>query len=151
VADLPAITPADAARAAPFDLALLGFVGVGAGLSAFAGGLYNLSAWGPATLVAAGILLALVAARPHELPGRLALGALAPLAALWVWALLSTRWGESVEGAMTEAGRWLLYVLLFAAFTWLVRSRRAGEVVLAAFTLGVLALAAYTVIGLFSG
>ena len=55
------------------ELALLGIAGLGAGLSAFASGLYDLSAWGPYAMVVMALLIAITGARPRELPGRSAI------------------------------------------------------------------------------
>jgi UDP-GlcNAc:undecaprenyl-phosphate GlcNAc-1-phosphate transferase len=139
------------AQVGALDLALLGLAGLGAGLSAFVSGLYDLSAWGPFALVAAAVLVAIAVARPRELPGRPALAAAGALALLWLWSLLSSTWAESTDGALVEAGRWLLYLVLFAVFVSLVNTRRAGAFVLGGFVAGTLVVAAYTAGGLLAG
>ena len=101
---------------------LLAFAGA-CGASMFADGFYNLSAWGPFTLALLGLVLALVIARPALPVGPAAL-ALAALGFLWLWALLSTGWAESVDRALTESNRWLLLGAMLAFLLLLLRERR---------------------------
>ena len=54
-------------------------------------------------------------------PGKLAMVALAGLVALASISLLSITWAESVDNALTGAGRVILYASTFAIFTVAVR------------------------------
>jgi UDP-GlcNAc:undecaprenyl-phosphate GlcNAc-1-phosphate transferase len=145
------VATATVAGVAKFDLGLLVAAGLGAGLSAFVAGLYNISAWGPFTLVATAVFIAIALARPGELPARPALAVAGALALLWIWSAVSATWADSADGAFVEAGRWLLYLTVFAVFASLLTTRRSGEVVIGAFVVGVLVVAAYTTGGLLTG
>jgi hypothetical protein len=91
-----------------------------------------------------------VIARPADL-SRPALVALGSLAALWVWALLSTTWAESADQALTEANRWLIYVSLFAVLVLLLRDDFLGRLVIYAATAAISAFALYVAVRLVAG
>jgi O-antigen ligase len=113
-------------------------------------GYYPLSAWGPVTLVFLAILLALVFSRP-EAPRGPAAFALVGLALLCAWSYLSIGWSESPDGALSEAGRWLLYTAAFAVFLLLLRTRFDASVLLAVAASGVLVVGLYVVVTMIAG
>ncbi len=133
---------------APLVFALV--AGLGAGLSPFAHSLYALSRWGPVALVCSTLLIAFAAAARERLskPMLLALGSIAFLS---VWALASSLWAESVDNAMLEAGRWLLYVTLLALLVLVVRTRRLAYAALGAFTAGAVIVLLYIAIRMAAG
>ncbi len=106
-------------------------------------GLYPLSTWGPIALVLATALVALVVARRMPLPSRAGLIALGGVALLWIWAALSTRWAESVDQALVDSGRWLLYAVLLALLLAVVREGRTSRLVVWAAAAAVVAFGAY--------
>jgi hypothetical protein len=96
------------------------------------------------------VLLGLVIARP-AIPRPAGLVALAALAGLAVWSLVSAGWAGSPGNALTEANRWMLYATLFAILLLLLRDDRLGRLLLAATTAFVLALGVYIVVRLLGG
>jgi UDP-GlcNAc:undecaprenyl-phosphate GlcNAc-1-phosphate transferase len=140
------------ARRSPTSVEVVLAVGIGltCGLSALFSGFYRLSSWGPVTLAVLAILLGLVLTRP-ALPRRSAILALLGLAGLWVSSLLSAGWAESVDRALTEGNRWLLYAALLATLVVLLRNDRIARLLLAAVTSGILAVAAGVVAVLLFG
>ena len=96
-------------------------------------------------------LLGLLIVRPAA-PRRGALHrAAGALAAVWLWALVSTGWAESADQAMTEANRWLLYAALFGVLVLLLRSDRLGAVVVGAGTAAIGAFAIYLLARMLAG
>jgi hypothetical protein len=132
------------------EVVLISFIAISCGLSPFLYGFYDISVWGPIALGTLAAMLGLLLARP-AVPRRSALVAIAALAALWVWALISVGWSESADQAMTEANRWLLYAALFGVLVLLLRDDRLGSVVVAAGTAVILALGAYIALRLVVG
>lgn len=94
-------------------------------LSPFADGYYDSSVWAPAGLVLIVVLVAALIVRPPRL-ARPALVALAGLAALGAWSLASTLWAQSIEQAVLDSNRLLVYAVLLALLLVLVRSARAA-------------------------
>ncbi|MHB1467669.1 MAG: glycosyltransferase family 4 protein, partial [Solirubrobacteraceae bacterium] len=134
-------TPRTPTRAgSPLGLAVIAALGLGAGLSPFFFAYYDASVWAPIGL---GLVLACaiaVVARPPVLraPAALAIGG---VLGMGVWALCSTAWARSVEGATITGNRWLAYGALLVLLLVLVRSRRHAAVALAAAGVGVAAVA----------
>jgi UDP-GlcNAc:undecaprenyl-phosphate/decaprenyl-phosphate GlcNAc-1-phosphate transferase len=120
-------------RPSALEAVLLVLVALTCGLSPLFSGFYDLSTWGPITLACLAVLLGLVVARP-AVPRRSALLAAAGLVLLWLWSLLSTRWAESADQALTEGNRWLLYATLFGILVILLREDRLGRLLLSALT-----------------
>lgn len=87
------------------------------------GGLYTLSIWGPAALVIAACLVALLVSRPIR-PSRNALIVLLALLGLAGLSAMSMLWAESGPQASLEAHRWALYGGLLAILLALVRGER---------------------------
>ena len=119
-------------------IALLVALAVGIGISPFFFGYYDATIWVPAGLGLLGIATAGAIARPPRvaLSGRLVIGG---LAAIGVWALISSLWADSIEQAVIEGNRWLAYAALALVLAVLIRSRRAALAALA--TLGLTAVA----------
>jgi UDP-GlcNAc:undecaprenyl-phosphate/decaprenyl-phosphate GlcNAc-1-phosphate transferase len=122
---------------------LIAFISIACGLSPFLYGFYDVSVWGPIALFIVAGLIGLLIARP-AVPRRTALVALSGLVVLWLWSLLSTRWAESADQALTEANRWLLYAALFGVLVLLLRDDRLGRLLVGAGTAAILALGLYT-------
>jgi len=122
-------------------------IGLGAGLSPFFFAYYDASAWVPIGL---GIVLAcavgMVAAplRPSG-PGALAVGG---LLGLGLWSLSSTTWAESVENAVIDGNRWLVYGALLLLVLMLLRREWHSAVLLGAAGLGISAVAVYVLVRL---
>jgi tetratricopeptide (TPR) repeat protein len=111
---------------------------------------YPLTHWAPGTLIILGLLaiaVAVVGLRPREipLPTRIALAALAAFTAL---SFLSILWAGVPGDAWEGANRTLLYLLVFALFAcWRQRGPTAA-LLLGAWTLAMIGLAAYTALHL---
>jgi UDP-GlcNAc:undecaprenyl-phosphate GlcNAc-1-phosphate transferase len=120
-------------------------VGLACGLSPAFSGYYDVSVWGPITLVLLAALLGFLLIRP-AVPRRSAMVALAGLAVLWAWSLLSSTWAESADRAVTEGNRWLLYAALLTILVVLIRNDGIARLLLGAVTAGILAVA-LTVVG----
>ena len=119
--------------------ALLAILGVGIGISPFFFGFYSSGIWVPAGLGLVALTTAGLIARPPRLSAP-ALVALAGLAALAVWALTSSLWADSIEQAVVEGNRLLLYVVLLGLVVVLVRSDMAGLWLVGALTVTALAV-----------
>jgi UDP-GlcNAc:undecaprenyl-phosphate GlcNAc-1-phosphate transferase len=146
----PAVPGGRLLRTYPLEVALVLIVAASCGLSPFFFGFYDLGTWGPIALGLLAVLLGLVIARP-AIPRPAGLVALAALAGLAVWSLVSTGWAGSPGNALTEANRWMLYATLFAILLLLLRDDRLGRLLLAATTAFVLALGVYIVVRLLGG
>jgi UDP-GlcNAc:undecaprenyl-phosphate/decaprenyl-phosphate GlcNAc-1-phosphate transferase len=120
----------------PWEAALLVPSALVMTLSPFAAGYYDSSLWAPAGLVLIVVLVAALIARPPRL-ARPALLALTGLAALGAWSLASALWAQSVQQAVLDGNRLLVYAVLLALLLVLVRSARE-----ALWLTGALALAA---------
>ena len=112
-------------RRPPSEAALLVPLALVLALSPSRSGYYDSSLWAPAGLVLILVLVAALIARPPRLarPAVLALGG---LGALGVWSLASTSWAESVQQAVLDSNRLLVYAVLLALLLALVRSARAA-------------------------
>ena len=133
-------------RTVSWGTAVLAVLAAGCGLSPLLRGYYQLSAWGPVALVLLALLLGLVISRP-EAPRGPAAFALAGLALLCAWSYLSIGWSESPGGALSESGRWLLYVATFGVFVLLLRTRVDATVLLGVAAGGVVVVAVYVALG----
>jgi len=101
---------------------LLVGLGLLVGLSPFVDGYYDSKFWVPAGLALLVMLTAGLIARPPRLTvsGRLAATGLVGLA---VVSLASTLWAESIEQAVVEGNRYVVYAALFGVFLVLLRDR----------------------------
>jgi UDP-N-acetylmuramyl pentapeptide phosphotransferase/UDP-N-acetylglucosamine-1-phosphate transferase len=149
-ADPPSPEGVPLLRTYPLEVALVLIVAASCGLSPFFFGFYDLGTWGPIALGLLAVLLGLAIARP-AVPRPAALCALAALAGLAVWALLSRAWAGSPGNALTEANRWMLYATLLGILLLLLRDDRLGKLLLAATTVFVLALGLYVVVRMLGG
>jgi O-antigen ligase len=123
-------------------IALLALValGLGAGLSPFFFAFYDTSLWVPIGLGLTVVCAIVVMTRPLR-PGGPAVLALIGLFGLGMWSLISTAWAESVQNAVVDGDRWLLYGALLTLMLALARSERRAAVLLASAALGVSAVA----------
>jgi UDP-GlcNAc:undecaprenyl-phosphate GlcNAc-1-phosphate transferase len=137
-------------RTYPLEVALVLVVAASCGLSPFFYGFYDLGTWGPIALGLLAVLLGLVVARP-AVPRPAALVALASLAGLAVWSLVSQSWAGSPGNALIEANRWMLYATLFGILLLLIRDDRLGKLLLAATAGLVVALGLYVVFSMLGG
>ena len=128
-------------------LAILALFGIAVGLSPFAEGFYDSSIWAPAGLGLLVVLTAALIAGPVRLPLRVAL-APAAIAALALLALVSALWTDSIEQAVVEGNRMLLYAAALALLVVLLRSDRGAVLAFGAFLLGALAVAGWVIAGM---
>ena len=115
--------------------------GLGAGLSPFFFAYYDASVWVPIGFALVFFCAVGVVARPTRPTGPAAL-AIGGLLGLGVWSLGSTIWAESIESAVVDGNRWLVYgALLLLLMLLLAQSDRRSAVLLGAAALGVSAVA----------
>jgi UDP-GlcNAc:undecaprenyl-phosphate GlcNAc-1-phosphate transferase len=109
----------------PREAPLVVIFGVGAGLSPLLQGYYDEAVWGPLALGLLVCLLAVGIARAPRLsvPGWLAL---AGLAGLGLWSLVSALWADSVEQAVVSANRTLMLAAALGLLLLLIRDRRTA-------------------------
>ena len=124
----------------PLGTLTLAALGLGAGLSAFFYAFYDASLWVPIGLGLTVVCAIVVMTRPLR-PGGPAVLALIGLFGLGIWSLMSTAWAESVQNAVVDGDRWLLYGALLTLMLALARSERRAAVLLASVALGVSAVA----------
>jgi hypothetical protein len=128
----------------------LALVAATLGASGIAAGLYETAVWRPVALVALALAFAGAVAYRQAPPPAALLG-IGALSALWLCALVSRTWAESVSRADTFAGRWALYAAILG-FCVMGARDRAGRVVLAvATTVPVLAVAGWVLAILAAG
>ena len=129
----------------PVRWGMLATLGLGCGLSPAFFGYFDLSVWGPLSLVLIAVAIGLVVSRP-ALPTGLAGLAVAALLLFAAWSLLSMVWAESADRALSEGDRWLFYGVFLLVVLLLLEQRRDGEVFVAAACAGVLGIAAYELV-----
>jgi UDP-GlcNAc:undecaprenyl-phosphate/decaprenyl-phosphate GlcNAc-1-phosphate transferase len=120
--------------------ACLILLGLGAGLSPFFFAYYDALTWVPIGL-AVTLLCAISVVLAPARPGAPAVLSLAGLLGLGVWSLTSSAWAESVENAVLNGNRWLVYGALFVLLLALVSNDRRAALLLGAATVGVSAVA----------
>lgn len=128
-------------------LALIVPLGIAIGLSPFAGGYYDSAIWVPVAVGVLMMLIACVVARPMRLTVPTTV-ALTSLGALALWALTSAAWTDSIEQAVVEGNRLVLYAAALGVFVLLLRSDRRAQWLLGAFVVGALVVAAWVTFGL---
>jgi UDP-GlcNAc:undecaprenyl-phosphate/decaprenyl-phosphate GlcNAc-1-phosphate transferase len=133
-------SPSPAKGLSPQAAVLLALLGLGAGLSPFWFGYYGSGVWVPLGLAIVALCAIACIARPMR-PGAPAALAVFGLLGFGVWSLCSTAWTESVQGAVTQANRWLVYGALLLLFVLLVRSERRARLLLLAAAVGAGAVA----------
>jgi len=119
-----------------FPGACLVAVGLGAGLSPLFSAYYDVGIWVPIGLVLVVAAAMATIARPpvFTLPVGLAL---AGLAALGLWSLLSMGWASAAEQASVSANLWLTYAALLLLLVVLISRPRHASVLLAAAGVGI--------------
>jgi hypothetical protein len=122
--------------------------GAACGASAFLNGFFELSEWGPAMLVVLAALLALLVSGVRPRLRWEATAALVGLSALAGWSFLSIGWSESAGQALNAANQWALYAAAFALLLLILRSERAGQLLIGAATAGILVVAVYVLIAM---
>jgi len=128
---------------------LIGLVGLGAGAGSVLAGFYDLSVWGPISVIAitaAGVLL-LSRGGIRRGPTLLAWLAIAGVAA---WSLASVVWAESADSALTDANRWILYAALFTAMVSLIKSPRNAYLAIGSIAAGAAVVVLYVTADLLS-
>ncbi|MFP5362080.1 MAG: O-antigen ligase family protein [Thermoleophilia bacterium] len=131
-------------------LAFLAALGVALGLSPFAAGFYDSSIWAPAGLGLLIVLTAALIAGPAGIPWR-AVVAPAAIAVLALLSLASALWTDSIEQAVVEGNRMLVYAAGLALLVVLLRSDRGAVLAFGAFAAGALAVAGWVLAGMLRG
>ncbi len=131
-------------------LALAAALGVALGLSPFAAGYYDSSIWAPAGLGLLIVLTAALIAGPVGLPRR-AVIAPAAIAALALLSLASALWTDSIEQAVVEGNRLLIYAAGLALLVVLLRSDRGAVLAFGTFVAGAVAVAGWVLAGMLDG
>jgi UDP-GlcNAc:undecaprenyl-phosphate GlcNAc-1-phosphate transferase len=130
------------------DLGLLALLGLGAGMSPLFEAYYSTGVWTPVGLVLVVAAAAAAIARTPRLGAPSAI-ALTGVSGLGLWSLISTSWSPAVEQGTLDANRWLVYAAMLLLALVLVRSRRHGEVLLAAAAVGIGCVGVYVIIHMF--
>ena len=120
------------------------------GLSPFASGYYSSSIWAPAGLALLVILTAALTAGPIRLSRR-AITAPATIAAIALLSLVSALWTDSIEQAVVEGNRLLIYAAGLALLVMLLRSDRAALIAFGAFIAGASVVAGWVLAGMLRG
>ena len=131
-------------------LAVLAVFGLALGLSPLAGGFYDSSIWAQAGMALLIVLTAALIAGPVALPRR-AVVAPAAVAALAALSLASALWTDSIQQAVVEANRLLIYASALALLVVLLRSDRGAVLAFAAFAAGAVAVAGWVLAGMLRG
>lgn len=119
-------------------------VAAGLALSPFAGGYYDSSIWAPAGIGLLVVLTAVLVARVPR-PSAAAIAAVLGLLGLAAWSLLSATWTDSIQQAVVEGNRVLVYAAGLGLLVVLVRDDRAAAWLLAAIGAGAAVVAAVVV------
>ena len=131
-------------------LVILGAFAIALGLSPFAAGYYDSSIWAPAGLGLLIVLTATLIAGGARLSLRASL-APAAIAGLALLALTSALWADSIEQAVVEGNRLLLYAAALALLVAVVRNERAAVLAFAAFAAGAVAVGGWVLVGMLRG
>jgi UDP-GlcNAc:undecaprenyl-phosphate GlcNAc-1-phosphate transferase len=150
VAAVAAITVLDAAALTIPAAVLLAPLGVGLAVSPFAGGYYDSSIWVPAGLGLLVVLTAFLVARAPRPPAR-ATAAVLGLAGLAALSLLSATWTDSIQQAVLEGNRFLVYAAALGLLVLLVADDRSATWLLASIGTGAAIVAAVVVARLLEG
>jgi UDP-N-acetylmuramyl pentapeptide phosphotransferase/UDP-N-acetylglucosamine-1-phosphate transferase/O-antigen ligase len=142
--------PVDRRRTAWPAVAVLAVLGAGLGLSPFAGGFYDASIWAPAGIGLLIVLTAALISGPADLPWR-AIVAPAAIAMLALLSLASALWTDSIEQAVVDGNRLLIYAAALSLLVLLLRSDRGAVLAFGAFAAGALAVAGWVLAGLLRG
>ena len=145
--DAPPAPPADVRAAGWPGAAVLAALGVALGLSPFASGYYDSSIWAPAGLGLLIVLTAALIAGPIDLPGR-AVVAPAAVAVLALLSLASALWTDSIEQAVVDGNRMLIYAAGLALLVVLLRRDRGAVLAFGAFVAGAVAVGGWVLAGM---
>jgi O-antigen ligase len=119
--------------------ALLAMLGAGIGVSPFFFAYYDSRVWVPIGLGLLAVLTAGLIVRPPRV-GAPAVMALVGLSSLAIWALASSLWADSVEQAVVDGNRLLVYGVVLGLVMVLVRSDAAAMWLLGGLTVTALAV-----------
>lgn len=117
-------------------MAVLAVLGLGAGLSTLFSAFYGQTVWLPIGLVVVVLAAGAAVVRPPRVGLPLGL-AMAGIAGLGLWSLISTSWAQAVEQAIVGANLWLAYAGLLLLLAILTRTRRHAALLLAAAGVGI--------------
>ncbi len=131
-------------------LAVLAVLGVAVGVSPFASGYYDSSLWAPAGLGLLIVLTAALIAGPVNLPRR-AIVAPAAIALLALLSLASALWTDSIEQAVVEGNRMLIYAAGLGLLVVLLRSDRGAVLAFGTFAAGAIAVAGWVLADMLGG
>jgi UDP-GlcNAc:undecaprenyl-phosphate GlcNAc-1-phosphate transferase len=120
-------------------------LGVGAGISPLFYAYFDSSVWVPIGFGVALLCAIALVVRPIR-PGLPAVLSVTGALGLAAWSLISTAWAESVENAVVNANRWLVYGALLTLLIVLIAHRRLAAVLLAAITFGAAIVAATVIV-----
>jgi UDP-GlcNAc:undecaprenyl-phosphate GlcNAc-1-phosphate transferase len=123
-----------------FPALCLALVGLGAGLSPLFSAYYDVGIWVPIGLALVVAAAMATIARPPRFTLPITL-ALAGLAGLGLWSLLSMSWAGAVEQASVSANLWLTYAALLLVLTVLISRRRHAHALLIAAGIGITVVA----------
>ncbi|MGB9183413.1 MAG: MraY family glycosyltransferase, partial [Solirubrobacteraceae bacterium] len=124
----------------PIPSAVLGVIGLGAGLSPLFSAYYSPGIWVPVGLVLVVAAAAGVIARPPRTALPVVLLVLG-VAGLGLWSLLSMSWAQAVEQATVGANLWLAYAALIVVLVTLLSRRRRAVLLLGCAGLGIVVVA----------
>jgi len=131
-------------------LAMLAVIGIALGLSPFAAGYYDSSIWAPAGLALLIVLTTALIASRVSLPRR-AVVAPSAIAMLALLSLVSVLWTDSIEQAIVDGNRLLIYAAGLALLVVLLRSDRGAVLAFGAFVGGAIVVAGWVLAGMLSG
>ncbi len=122
--------------------AMLTLAGLGCGASPAFFGYFDMSVWGIIGLALLVVAIGLFVAKP-VVPTGIAAVAVAGLLIFAAWCLLSTGWAESVDRAITEGDRWIVYSVFLLLLVLLIAEERDGEIFVFSAVLAILCIAGY--------
>ena len=137
-------------RGARPGLVIAPVLGAAFGLSPFAFGYYPSSTWVPIGLGLLVVLTATLIAVPVRAAPR-TIVVLAALAALALLSLLSALWTDSIEQAIVEGNRLLVYATALALLVVVLRSDHHAAAAFAAFAAGALVVAGWVLAAMLRG
>lgn len=125
-------------------------VGVALGVSPFVDGGYDSAEWAPAGILVLALLAGCCIARTPHLTRR-AVAVLVAISALATWSLMSSLWADSIQQAVLEGNRLVVYAALLATLLMVLRRDVAVLWLAGAILAGALAVATWTMVGLWDG
>lgn len=125
-------------------------LGLALGLSPFADGVYDSAEWAPAGIVVLALLSGCCIARTPHLTRR-AVAVLAAVAALGAWSLLSALWADSIQQAVLEGNRLIVYAAFLALLLMVLRRDTSILWLFGAVLAGAVGVAGWVMVGLWDG